>query len=144
MDANSIRILYSNTVTKVKEYYPQLKNVVLRPIYGRALLFGEELFLDNEVMSLIASGVFTNAVNDIVPDTKIIPQTSIVAMNLLPKTYPFSDEIRLMIDSLLTSLQDSDAQKKNSGLPLEMVFNGLINSRLRKRSVETSLKLFLK
>lgn len=130
MDAISIRILYLDTLNKVKLYYPNLKKVVLRPAFGKALLFGEELPLDNEVMYLIADGVFTNAVEDIMPDTTIVPQTSIIAMNLLPKTYYFSYEIRLMIDSLLTYLQDSDEQKRNSGRPLEIVFNGLLNSRL--------------
>ena len=130
MDALSIRILYLDTLNKVKLYYPKLEEVVLRPAFGKALLFGEKLPLDNEVMSLIADGVFTNAVENIGPDTTIIPQTSIIAMNLLPKTYYFSYEIRLMIDALLAFLQDSDEQKRNSGRPLEIVFNGLINSRL--------------
>mmetsp|Transcript_14456 Transcript_14456/g.19837 ORF Transcript_14456/g.19837 Transcript_14456/m.19837 type:complete len:189 (+) Transcript_14456:1140-1706(+) len=100
-------------------------------MYGRALLFGEELPLDNEVMSLIANGVFTNSITKFRSENmKIIPQTSIIAMTLLPESYFYCDEIRLMVNSLLAYLKDSDTQNKNSRRPLEIVLNGLINARL--------------
>lgn len=131
MDANSIRILYLNTVNKVKLWYPKLKNVELRPKYGKALLFGEELLLDDNVMNLIVTGVFTNSVDDIFPEATIIPQTSIIAMDVLSRDKLFySKEIRQMVDCMLAFLDDSIQQKENSGRPLEIVFNRLITARL--------------
>ena len=130
LDAQAIRNLYSATINKVADFYTYLQNVKLLPLYGRALPFGETLQLDQYVVDLIAVGLFTNSVDKLSENTTIIPRTSIVAMNLLCRDFYFSETIRDTIDSLLDYLGDSGEQLKNSGRPLEIVMNGLINARL--------------
>ena len=132
MDASKVRFLFVETIQLLSEHYIALKNKKIDPLYARALLFGNELKLDPCVMNLIADGFFTNAIHAVMPDTTIVPQTSIVAMSLLSSDeYYFSEEIRTTVDSLLLRyLGDANEQKKNSGRPLEIVINGLINARL--------------
>mmetsp|Transcript_26784 Transcript_26784/g.36816 ORF Transcript_26784/g.36816 Transcript_26784/m.36816 type:complete len:308 (+) Transcript_26784:243-1166(+) len=82
-------------------------------------------------MRLISDGFFTNSLDTLSPSTSVVPQTSIVAMNLLSKNkFNYSKEIRKMVDSLLSYLDDSTEQKKNSGNPLEIVINRLITAKL--------------
>eukprot|EP01036_Dinobryon_divergens_P028570 gene28570-37533_t len=99
-------------------------------VWASAPICGDALQLDNDVMNLIAMGLFTNSVYKLSQKITIIPKTSICAMNLLCRDFDFTHRIRNTVDSLVEYLGDSGEQCRNSGRPLELVMNGLISARL--------------
>lgn len=133
-DAPRVKALYEATITMVKVHYPSA-DPFMRPKYGKALLFGDRIILDDTVMTLIQNSLFTNSVEKFAPigQGHIVPQASIVSIDALLSDEDVSEYVLILrktIRDLLQHLLSNDGIQK-AGRPLEIVMRGLVNARLR-------------
>ena len=134
-DPSKMKALYETTIEIVGRRYVGLKGSSLPARYGKALLFGEEVAVDDNVMKYVETSLFVNALTDLAPDerTKICPETSIVSMHLLKTDVGglryqkiIVDTINSLLDNLVTAKGIQDA-----GKPMEIIVRGLIDARLQ-------------
>jgi len=133
ISAEEITQLYTSVREVVAEHYPSMKTWGLTPRLKKALLFCDEINVDDEVMDIISQGVFTNTLTNLKPNctTTIFPRTTILGMDNMSISYTpglvVPEQIRKIVDSLLMFVVSNDSQ---IGYPLEIVTNGIINARL--------------
>jgi hypothetical protein len=100
----------------------------------RAILFEEEIYLDEKIMSLVVKSFLTNSLDSIEEEIYIVPKTSVVSMQLYSKnkTTEYCRTISATIDKLLGDFTRDFKEKKhfNTGNFLECAVAGLIRARL--------------
>lgn len=132
-DAMKMKELYEGTMTAVNNQYSKSQQLPAR--YGKALLFGEKIVLDDTFMDLIKKSVFTNSLKTLSAGMVLCPETSIVSMNRLSIATsrleaPYATVIVNVIDSLLDNLMIPSGIE-DAGMPLEIIMRGLIDARLQ-------------
>jgi len=133
INANDITALYQYVREKISKQYFIDSEWDLPPRLTKALLFGEKITVDDDVMNYIRQGVFTNSLSKLRPlgKTTIIPKTTILTMDIMTSnnnvTNPVSLQIREIVDSLMKFMLSDNAKL---GYPLEIVTRGIINARL--------------
>jgi hypothetical protein len=130
IDSDLISSLYNNTVTEIDESYPKMLSTILSPLLFKALVFNEEIIVNDEVMDAIKRSKLTNTITDMRPyrTATIVPTASIVSMSRLAESknyYPAVIDIAM--NNLLRFFTDPT---KQSGVSLEVILNAVVDARL--------------
>jgi hypothetical protein len=77
-----LKRLFDHTSLQIKENYNAIRFVSVLPKYMRAILFEEDLLVDDNVMTMVENSFLTNALDNISSTTRIVPKTSILSMQI--------------------------------------------------------------
>jgi hypothetical protein len=144
-----LKHLFSNSTEKVNRLYKSIGNSNLSPAHMRAILFEEVIILDKELMSLVKDSLLTNSLDEIYEETKFVPKTSVVSMQIYSKnkTTEYCKTISATINNLLSN---STEKNLDIGIFLECAVAGLLRARLnvlgelaKKRKAETEVSHLL-
>lgn len=137
LTSQEINKLYSRTVSLFEEFYgiTHIGSLSPSPHQMKALLFDELTPVDDDLMMLIKSSVLTNSIDDLKPESFVIPRTSILSVQVMSRTSnnSYVKPLHSTIYSLLAYLGSPkfDTGTENSGKPLEIIMRGLMDARLR-------------
>jgi hypothetical protein len=131
IDSDLISSLYTNTITEIEKSYPKMLSTILSPLLFKALVFNEEIIVNDEVVKAIICSKLTNTITDMRPfrTATIVPTASIVSMSrLLPTSNNYYPAIiRKAMNNLLRFFTDPT---KQSGVSLELILNAVVDARL--------------
>jgi hypothetical protein len=130
IDSDLISSLYTNTITEIDKSYPKMLSTILSPLLFKALVFNEEIIVNDEVVKAIICSKLTNTITDMRPfrTATIVPTASIVSMSELHESNNYYPAIiRKAMNNLLRFFTDPT---KQSGVSLELILNAVVDARL--------------
>ena len=129
-----LKRMFDHTSVQIKENYKEIRIVPVFPEHMRAILFEEEILVDDNVMTMVENSFLTNALDIISNKARIVPRTSILSMQIYSqnKVSEYCRTIVATIDKLL-----SDYTRKSMPMNvlklgdfLECAVSGLLRARL--------------
>ena len=132
IDSKALEGFYSNSYNELEENYYSVRNTLVLPKHMRAILFEEEIELDENLMRMIKNSFLVNSLPSISKQVMFIPKTSILSLKIYSKDDQpelYWRSIRLAIEKL-DELFTEEPNKVNLGGFLEAAVRGLINARL--------------
>jgi len=120
---------------KIRQNYDEIRLVSVLPKQMRAILFEEEILVDDNVMTMVENSFLTNALGFISDKTRIVPKTSILSMQIYSqnKENEYCQTIVETIDKLLIDYYTRKSISTNVlklGDFLECAVAGLLRARL--------------
>jgi len=132
IDSKALEGFYLNSYNDLERKYGFMRNTLVLPKHMRAILFEEEIELDENLMRMIKNSFLVNSLPSISKQVRFIPKTSILSLKIYSKDDQpelYWRSIRLAIEKL-DELFTEEPNKVNLGGFLEAAVRGLINARL--------------
>ena len=136
LDSNTVEELLQVTIEQMRSRYPGMSDHVVEPRYAKALLFHDQIPVDDYVMARIADSQFTNAIDLIYSGSEIYPETTAMCFHLMPaddpaRSYAYASALKQTTRDLLAYIATMHSTGvEDAGRPLEIVTRGLMNARL--------------
>ena len=133
LDSDTVEELLQLVIEEMRTRYRSMSKHVFEPRYAKALLFHEEIPVDDYVMARIVHSQFTNSIDAIYTGSSITPETTAMCFHLMPDDLAISYEYATMLKQITRDLLAYIATSKgveDAGRPLEIVTRGIINARL--------------
>jgi hypothetical protein len=131
IDSKALDGFYTKSYAIMAKKYAGIKNCTFLSKHARALLFEEEMNIDDYLTNMVRESFLVNSLDNICNETKLVPKTSIISMKIYlnNKRELHWLSIREAIEKL-EELFTEEPNKVKLGKFLEAAVRGLINARL--------------